>query len=341
MSERQRSVVTGAVGFVGANLVDALVARGDDVVSLDLAPKAHRDDVTYARVDITDYEAVKKALAGATTVFHNASVVQTRKGQEDKVWGVNLGGSQNILRACQELGVKKLVYVSSASAVYEGNDICSGDETMPYSTISQAPYADSKIAAEKELLAAHGVRGVAICALRPHVIFGPGDNRLIPNLLLRAKQGTLRFSVGRSRGKLSDYTYVSNFVDALLAADVHLALDSKVGGQAYFITNGEPMGFFDFVDIFLAEIGAKPILVDVPYPIVYSIAAIKEGLESIRPTMKVGQEDGMTRFAVKYMCTHHYFSIAKARRDFGYVPQVSIREGVKRTAAHLRATGQL
>lgn len=339
MTERQRSVVTGAVGFVGLNLVDALMAKGDDVLSLDLAPKAHRPDVEYAKVDITDYDAVKKALAGATTVYHNASVVHTKRNLEDRVWAVNLGGSRNILRACQELGVKKLVYVSSASAVYEGKDICAGDESMPYSSISQAPYADSKIAAEKELLAAHGKNGLAVCAIRPHVIFGPGDNRLVPNLLVRAKEGKLRFSVGRNLGKLSDFTYVSNLIDALVSAGDKLSIDSPVGGQAYFITNGEPMGFFDFVDIFLAELGAPPIVVSVPYPVAYAVAAVKEGIDTLRGGT-LGQEDGMTRFAIKYMCTHHYFSIAKARRDLGYVPSVSIRDGIKRTIAHLRATGQ-
>lgn len=331
--------MTGAVGFVGANLVDALVARGDDVLALDVAPKAHRADVEYAKVDITDYDAVKKALVGATTVFHNASIVHTKRNLEDRVWAVNLGGSRNILRACQELGVKKLVYVSSASAVYEGNDILAGDESMRYSTISQAPYADSKIAAEKEILAANGKDGVATCAIRPHVIFGPGDNRLVPNLLRRAKEGKLRFSVGRNLGKLSDFTYVSNLIEALVSADAKLAPGSPVAGQAYFITNGEPMGFFDFVDVFLAELGAPPIVVNVPYPIVYAAAAVKESIDTLRGGT-LGEEDGFTRFAIKYMCTHHYFSIAKARRDLDYVPKVSIREGIKLTVAHLRATGQ-
>ena len=340
MSDRKKSVVTGAAGFVGTHLVDALVARGDHVVALDIGPKAHRDDVEYHRVDITDYDAVKKALAGAEVVYHNASVVHTKQNMVDRVWAVNLGGSRNIHRACRELGVKKLVYVSSASAVYEGHDLENGDETLPYSRVSQAPYADSKIAAEKELLAASGQDGVLICAIRPHVIFGPRDNRLVPNLLVRAKEGKLRFSVGRDLKKLSDFTYVDNLISALLLAEDKLAAGSPVSGQAYFITNGEPMGFFDFVDEFLIELGYEPIKVSVPYPIAYAAAGVKEAIDTLRGGT-LGQEDGMTRFAIKYMCTHHYFSIAKAKRELGYDPKVSIRQGISKTIGYLRETGQV
>jgi len=339
MAGRRKSVVTGAVGFVGGHLVDALEAKGDDVLATDVANAPHRKGVRFERVDITDYDSVKRALEGAEVVFHNASIVHTKQNLQDRVWAVNLGGSQNVLRACQELGVSKLVYVSSASAVYEGRDIENGDERMPYSRISQAPYADSKIAAEKEILAANGKKGLATCAIRPHVIFGPGDRRLVPNLLVRAKEGKLRFSVGRKLGKLSDFTYVDNLVAALLAADEKLSIGSAAAGQAYFITNDEPMNFWDFVDKFIVELGYKPIKTSIPYPIAYGAAAVKETLDTLRGGT-LGVEDGLTRFAIKYMCTHHYFSVEKARRDLGYVPAVSIDDGIRRTVAHLRTIGE-
>lgn len=339
MSVGRKSVVTGAVGFVGGHLVDALIARGDDVLATDVATAPHRSGVKYQRVDITDYDSVKKALEGADVVFHNASVVHTKQNLQDRVWAVNLDGSRNVLRACRELGVKRLVYVSSASAVYEGSDIENGDEKMPYSRISQAPYADSKIAAEKELLASNGKDGVLVCAIRPHVIFGPGDRRLVPNLLSRAKEGKLKFSVGRKLNKLSDFTYIDNLVAALLAADERLVEGSPVPGQAYFVTNGEPMNFWDFVDKFIVELGYEPIKMTVPYPVAYGVAAVMEGLDTLRGGT-LGQEDGMTRFAIKYMCTHHYFSVAKARRELGYEPKITIADGIRRTVAHLRAIGE-
>lgn len=340
MTNKIKTAVTGASGFVGIHLVNGLVERGDDVVALDVARSGTRKDVRYVQCDITDFEATKKALEGVDVVFHNASVVHTKQNLNDRVWAVNLGGSRNILRACRELGVKRLIYVSSASAVYEGRDIENGDETMPYSRVSQAPYADSKIAAEKELLAANGKDGVLTCAIRPHVIFGPDDNRLVPNLVRRAKEGTLRFSVGRNRRKLSDFTYVSNLVDALLAADAKLVPGSPTAGQAYFVTNGEPMGFFDFVDTFLGEMGYPPIKVSIPYPVAYGAAAVAEGLDTLRGGT-LGQEDGMTRFAIKYLCTHHYFSIARAKRELGYDPKVSVAQGIRKTVEHLRESGQI
>lgn len=331
----QLSVVTGGSGFVGKHLVEALVARGDRVRCIDLAHPG-RDDVEHLRADITDPAAMRDAIAGADAVFHNASAVHTRQHDESLVWRVNLDGTKNVLGACRETGVPKLIYVSSGSVVYEGKDIENGDESLPYPSISQAPYADSKIAAEKEVLAANG-DGVTTVALRPHVVFGPGDARFLPAVIKHAKAGRLRVQVGRGEW-LSDYTYISNLVDALLTAERALAPDATCAGQAYFITNGEPMPFWGFVRKVLARLDLPPIRAKIPHQLVYGIAAVKESLGALVGAQP-GPEDGLTRFAIRYMCTHHYFSIEKARRDLGYDPKVSVEEGIERTCAHLLATG--
>ena len=289
------------------------------------------------RVDIRDTEALTQLCDGVTTLFHNASLVHTKQNRVDDVWSVNLGGSRSVLRAAWAARVRKLVYVSTASAVYEGNDIERGDETLPYSRKSQAPYADSKIAAEQEILAASGQRGVLTCAIRPHVIFGPGDRRFIPAIVDKARAGKLRLSVGLRNQKLSDFTYVDNLIDALLLADERLTPGSPVAGQAYFVTNGEPLPFFDFVRKVLAELGLPKIVGAVPYPIAYAAAAIKEGLDTLRGGT-LNAEDGMSRFAVRYMVRHHYFDITKARRDLGYSPRVSLDEGIRLTCHHLLST---
>jgi sterol-4alpha-carboxylate 3-dehydrogenase (decarboxylating) len=235
--------------------------------------------------------------------------------------------------------VGKFVYVGSASAVYEGRDIENGDETLPYSRISQAPYADSKIAAEKLVLRQDGEGGMHTCALRPHVVFGPWDNRLIPTTLERAKKGKLKYGVGGGDW-LSDFTYVSNLVDALLLAEEQLGPDGKANGQAYFITNGEPTKFFDFVGELLRQSGLPPIRGYAPYWLAYGVAAIKEGIDTLRGG-DLNADQGVSRFAIKYLCTHHYFSIEKARRDLGYEPKVSLAEGIERTVTHLRETGAI
>jgi sterol-4alpha-carboxylate 3-dehydrogenase (decarboxylating) len=275
---------------------------------------------------------------GVTSVFHNASLVHTKHNREDDVWSVNLGGTRSVLRACWQARVKKLVYVSTASAVYEGKDIERGDESLPYARKSQAPYADSKIAAEREVLAASGQRGVLTCAIRPHVVFGPGDKRFLPAVLQKAKAGKLRLSVGLYNRKLSDFTYVDNLIAALLLADERLSADGPVSGQAYFITNGEPMPFFDFVGRVLRELGLPKIVGAVPYPLAYAVAAVKEAIDTLRGGT-LNAEGGMSRFAVRYMVRHHYFDIGKARRELGYVPRVGLDEAIRLTCNELRRQG--
>ncbi|MGE0787688.1 MAG: NAD-dependent epimerase/dehydratase family protein [Sandaracinaceae bacterium] len=334
----QLSVVTGGGGFVGRHLVAALRARGDTVRVLDIAKTADLD-ADFVKVDITDRAAVLDAIEGADSVFHNASLVHTKQNRAELVRAVNFDGTRHVLEACQAHGVPKLVYVSSGSVVYDGDDIENGDESLPYASKNLAPYAHTKVEAEKLVLAANGERGVATTALRPHVIFGPHDTRFLPAVLAHAKSGRLRYQVGLGTW-LSDYTYVSNLVDALLAADERLALDSPVAGNAYFITNGEPMPFWDFVRRVLDRLGFPPLRGKIPHQIVYAIAAVKEGIDTLRGGT-INAEDGLTRFAIRYMCTHHYFSIERARRDFGYAPKVSIADGIELTCAHLEATGAI
>ncbi len=330
-----RVVITGGLGFVGRALVNAFADRGDQVTSLDISDDGFRDDVAFKVVDIRDAKAVTEACAGADVVIHNASIVHTKHNREAEIWSINLDGTKNVLAACHQNGIAKLVYISSASAVYAGKDIENGDESLPYSAISQAPYADSKIAAEKFVLGANGQNGTWTVALRPHVIFGPGDNRLIPAILERAQAGKLKFSVGDGT-KLSDFTYIDNFTQAVLNAADRLTPDAPTAGQAYFITNGEPMGFFEFVKEFLAQMDLPPIRGSVPFWIAYPVAAIKESIDTLKGGT-LNAESGMSRFSVKYMCTHHYFSIEKARRDLDYKPDIDIAEGIRRTVAHLQA----
>ena len=333
---KKRLLVTGGCGFIGKNLVNGYVDAGFDVTVLDFGGKPFRDDVTFLNLDIRDKQVVIDACAGMDTVVHNASIVLTKQVLKDMVWDVNLGGTRNIIEACKTHEISKLVYISSASAVYEGEDIENGDETLPYSSISQADYADSKIQAEKESLAFAGLAKTAVCAIRPHVVFGPEDNRFVPNIIDRAKAGKLNRAVG-NRDKLSDFTYISNLVDGCVAAEAQLAPGNHIDGQAYFITNGEPMAFFDFVEDFVVEMGHPTITKKVPFWLAYSVAACVEGWDMLKGGSL--KETGMTRFAIKYMVTHHYYSIDKAHRDFGYTPKVSLAEGIKLTVADLHEKG--
>jgi sterol-4alpha-carboxylate 3-dehydrogenase (decarboxylating) len=156
-------------------------------------------------------------------------------------------------------------------------------------------------------------------------------------VIKHSKSGRLKYQVGRGTW-LSDYTYVQNLVDALLAADERLSVDSPIAGEAYFITNGEPMPFWDFVRKVIERLDLPPLRGKIPHQLVYAIAAVKEGFDTLRGGT-ISPEDGLTRFAIRYMCTHHYFSIDKARRDLDYDPKISVSEGIELTCKHLQATG--
>lgn len=326
---RQTVLITGGQGFVGRALVQRYAEMGHRVLCADLHDEPFRADVEFITLDIRNRLAVIDACVDVDCIIHNASLVHTKHNRVADVWAVNLQGTEHILEACQQNQIPRLIYISSASAVYEGRDIENGDESLPYSRTSQAPYSDSKIAAERKVLAFNQTGITCSCAIRPHVIFGAGDQRFVAAILSKAQQGKLSRAIGK-RDKLSDFTYIDNLVDAIVAADAHLAPGSPVAGQAYFVTNGEPVAFFDFVEQFLVQMGYPPIRGSVPYWLAYAVAALAEAWDTLRGGT-LNSENGLTRFAVRYMVTHHYFDIRKAQRDLGWVPKISLTEGIRRT----------
>lgn len=329
------SLVTGGTGFLGSHLVAALRERGDEVVVLDTRAGPPVPGVRYVQADLRDAQAVQAACAGVDAVFHSASIVHTKHTQTELVRAVNVGGTEHVLAACRKHRIPRLIYVSSASVVYEGKDIENGDEALPYATRFPAPYAETKCIAEQAVLAQSGTDGLVTCALRPHVVFGPGDQRFIPAILHRAERGQLRFTISPA-DRLSDFTYVGNVVDALLLADDKLATDAAaVSGRCYFITNGEPMPFWQFVARIVAPLGHRPPRVPMPFWLAYGAATVRETIERLRGG-KLNAEEGLSRFAIRYLCTHHYFSHARATRELGYRPRVGVDEGIARTVAALR-----
>lgn len=328
-----RALVTGSNGFVGKHLVRALAARGDDVVALDLSaweePQPRVQSVT---ADLRDADALLKAAQGVDVVFHVASRIQTRKTGAQEVHDVNVGGTRNLMAACRAHGVARFVYVSSASVVYGGADLENGDESLPYPTHFHAPYAETKAQAEREILEASDEQ-LATCSIRPHIIFGPGDTRFFPAVLGRARSGKLKAYVGDAE-KMSDFTYVGNLVDSLLMAADALEPGGKLAGQAYFVTNGEPMAFWEFVGRLLDGMGLSRPSFRVPYPIAFGAAAFRETMDAMRGIAT--SEESLTRFTIRYLTTHHYFSNAKAARDFGYAPRIDLAEGIALTLADLK-----
>ncbi len=339
-----RSVlITGGKGFVGRALVARFNALGFRTICADLTAQPLQGEayqgVEFVALDVRKKDAVIAACKGVDSIIHNASLVHTKHNRVEDVWAVNLDGAKNILAACEHHAIPRLVYVSSASVVYEGKDIRNGDESLPYTSLSQAPYADSKLEAEKLSLAFNGSGKTAVCAVRPHVIFGAEDGRLVPAIIDKATKGMLKRQVG-NREKQWDFTYIDNLVDAITLCEDKLSLDSPAAGQAYFVTNGEPMPFFEFAERMIAYWGYPPISGKVPYWLAYAVASVAEFWDTLKGGT-LNSEDGLSRFSIQYMATDHYYSIAKIKRDLGWEPKVSLLEGIRRTAEGVVAAGKV
>lgn len=330
-----RVLVTGGGGFLGNNLVRRLLARGEDVSILARGeyPALAALGVRCLRGDVRDPESLRRAVEGASSVFHVAAKVGYWGRLEDYV-ATNVGGAKNVVAACMEAGVGRLVYTSSPSVVIgaEGG-LAGADETTPYAKVHLYHYAATKAEAEAFVLGANGgahARGrLLTCALRPHFIFGPGDPQIVPRLLENARRGTL-VRIGDGTNKV-DVTYIDNAVDAHLAA--HDALgeaSARPAGQAYFIGQESPVVLWDFIDTVLRAFGAPPVRRRVSYRTARALGAVIEGIFS---TLGLAKEPPLTRSVAVIMGTSHFFSHAKAHRDFGYAPAVSTEEGLRRLFA--------
>lgn len=327
-----RALVTGATGFLGRVLAEQLIERGDRVRALCRreAPELVELGVEIARGDVRDTDAVTAACEGIDTVYHAASVAGIW-GPWKHFYSTNTVGTRNVISSCQAQGVKKLIYTSSPSVTFDGSPQEGIDESQPYSERWLCHYPHSKALAEQAVLKANRSMELLTCSLRPHLIWGPGDRHLIPRLLARARQGRLR-RVGDG-SNLIDMIFVDNAARAhLLAADA-LQPDSPVSGQAYFISQGQPVNCWQWIDQLLGLAGLGPVSKSISLKSAWRIGACLEG---VYRTFRVRAEPPMTRFLAAQLGTSHYFDINRARDDFGYQACVSVEQGMDRLAATFR-----
>jgi nucleoside-diphosphate-sugar epimerase len=330
-----QSLVTGGGGFLGLYVVEQLVARGDRVRVLcrGAYPRLKELDVEVVRGDVRDPIAVRDACQGIDTVFHTAAIAGIW-GRWREFYEINTVGTRNVIAGCHTAGVGKLVYTSSPSVVYDGRDHFNADESLPYPASFLCHYPRSKAIAEQEVLAANGRDGLATCALRPHLIWGPRDNHLIPRLIGRAKSGRLR-RIGPGDNVIS-MAYVENVAAAhLLAADT-LALSTPVAGQAYFINEPQPVNLWGWINELLTRAGLPPVTKSVSRHTAYAAGAV---LETVWSLMRLRGEPPMTRFLARQLGGSHCYSIAKAERDFGYRPIVSVTDGLHKLEPELKRLG--
>ncbi len=321
-TEIRGALVTGGGGFLGRAIVERLIARGVRVrnFSRDSYPELIALGVESFQGDLTDAAALRRAATGCDIVFHVAAKAGVW-GDETSYFRPNVIGTQNVIDACRDTGVSRLVYTSSPSVVFTGHDMEGVDESVPYAARYHAPYPRTKALAEQMVLAAND-SNFSTVALRPHLIWGPRDNHLVPRIIARAK--SLR-RIG-PRDPLVDCTYIDNAADAHLLAAERLVPGSPVAGKAYFISNGEPRGLWTLVNGILAAAKLPPVTRRIPKPIALAVASL---MEATYRTLRIQSEPRLTRFLVEELTVSHYFDISAARRDFGYEPKIRIDEGLQ------------
>jgi nucleoside-diphosphate-sugar epimerase len=327
-----RALVTGGGGFLGRYIVEQLRARGDEVRVF--SRQRYRDlealGVESRTGDLQDAFAVSQACVGIDVVFHCAALPGIW-GSWKRFHGVNTLGTRHVLEACQRHGVPRLIFTSSPSVVFDGQDHFGADESLPYARRFLGHYPHTKALAERLVLESNGEEGVATCALRPHLIWGPRDTQLVPRLIERARRGFLR-RVGDGRNLIS-MAYVENVAQAHLQAADALSLTSPVAGQAYFINEPEPVNLWDWINTLLSLAGLPPVTRSISAAAATLVGATLEGIHSL---LGLSSEPRMTRFLAAQLSRSHWYRIDKAVRDFGFAPRVSVAEGLRRLEPELR-----
>lgn len=329
---RGPALVTGGTGFLGRRIVERLLQQGRavSVVGRTPAPDLERRGVRFIRAALEDAAAIRAACAGMETVFHVAAKVGVW-GRYSDYYRANVLGTRAVIEGCRKNGVLRIVHTSTPSVVYNGRDLAGVDESLPLTTRCPSPYPLTKAAAESEVRSAHG-GGLSTVSLRPHLIWGPGDPHLVPRLLARARAGRLRI-VGDGTNRV-DMVYIDNAADAHVAAERALAIPgSPAGGRAYFVTNGEPVVLWEWINGLLLALREPPITRRISLRAASVLGCACEIAWRLLP---VAAEPPMTRFIASELARDHWFDISAARRDLGYSPRVGMAEGTAELIAALR-----
>ena len=323
-------LVTGGSGFLGSAICSQLLARGDEVTAYQRSASETLEKlgIRVIQGDITDTVAMDRAVRGVEAVIHTAAKAGIW-GPYDEYFSANVTGTGNVIASCRKNAVAKLVFTSSPSVIHAGGDIEGGDESLPYAGHYISPYPATKALAEQMVMAANGPDMYTV-SLRPHLIWGPGDNHLLPHLLERAKSSKLKLP---GPDKLIDTVYIDNAVNAhLLALDRLQSDPGTVGGKTYFISNDEPIPQRQIIGGLLKAAG-----LDVEIRSISPRIAIATGtlLETIWKVFRLKSEPLLTRWSAEHLSTAHWYDISAAKRDLAYSAEISIAEGLEILARKL------
>jgi nucleoside-diphosphate-sugar epimerase len=324
-----RVLVTGATSLIGGGVARRLAERGDTVVCLQRGASPALADVEGIEQhlgDLRDGDAVDTAASGCDGIVHVAAKVGV-VGTWEEYRSVNVDGTANVLAAAARHGVGRVVYVSSPSVAHGGEPIVGGGADAPVFGRRGAWYPESKAMAETLALGAASA-DCGVVAVRPHLVWGPGDTQLVGRIVDRARSGRLAL-VGGGRA-LVDTTYIDNAVDALVAALDAVAPGARCSGRAYVVANGEPRMIRELVAGICRAAGVEFAPREVSLRTGKAVGAI---VERIWPVVRRGEEPPLTQFVAEQLGTAHWFDPRPARDDLGWTPVVTIDEGLRRLAA--------
>ena len=316
-------LVTGGGGFLGGAIVRLLQKRGDDVRSFSRSVYAELETLGVEQIqgDISDQHAVEQAVKGMDLVFHVAAKPGIW-GDYSEYYQINVTGTGNVISACFKHRVARLVYTSSPSVVFNGTDMEGVDESAPYPARFHTHYPKTKALAEQLVVDAAG-KGLLTIILRPHLIWGPRDNHLVPRIIKRAKR-LVRVGNGRN---LVDTIFIDNAAEAHVAAADRLEINPGLSGKIYFISQDEPMPVWDIINGILKAAGLEPVRRSIPHKMAWLIGAL---LECVYKIFNLKGEPQMTRFLADELAKAHWFDISAAKKDLGYAPRISTAEGLRR-----------
>jgi nucleoside-diphosphate-sugar epimerase len=320
-----RVLVTGGGGFLGKALIKRLLQHTPNIRSLSRKQYPELDALSVEQVqgDIIDPVAVERACQERDLVFHVAAKTGGMWGPYQGFHETNVVGTRHIIEACKQQEIAYLIHTSSPSVVYDGDaDVMGVDESAPYPGRYQTFYQETKAQAERLVVQACAEEVVRAIILRPHLIWGPGDTHFVPRIIKQAK--TLR-RVGDGKNRI-DTTYISNAAQAHILAAEKLMANQQLSGRIYFISQGEPVYLWDMVNHLLAAAGQPPVKKSIPKGLAYAIGWV---LEWVYKGLGIASEPRMTRFLANELSRSHWFDISAAKRDLGYVPEVSLTEGLK------------
>lgn len=324
-------LVTGATGLVGSHLTEKLIERGDQVKALvrETSDTSHltAKPIELACGDLRDYESLKKAASGVEVVYHCAALVMEWGSWKD-FYRINVLGTENLLKACLGANIQRFVDVSTVG-VYGVRSHEQVTEESPFLP-SPSYYTQTKIEAERLVDKYYREKGLPVVIIRPTLIYGPRDRNLsgrVGRLLARGRMVLIGGGQGRAF-----FTYGGNVADAVILAGTR----DNVIGRSYIISDDRVNTWKEFLDLMAEEMGVKKPSLSIPASLAYPLAAIAEyGAKVLLPWKPVPP----LRTGVRLLSINRNFDISRAKQELGYVPRVSLLEGIKRTVKWLRDCG--